>query len=70
MDFDHVRGVKLANISQMLRRPRAELDAEIAKCELVCATCHRLREDIRRIDVHLDAADAYDVGAELDARDE
>lgn len=69
MDFDHVRGVKLANISEMLRSPRAALDAEIAKCELVCATCHRLRGDTRRLDVHLDAADAYDVDAELAAHD-
>lgn len=67
MDFDHVRGVKVANISEMLYRSRAELDAEIAKCELVCATCHRLRENTRRVDVHLDAADAYDVDAELAA---
>jgi len=69
MDFDHVRGVKVANISQMLRSPRAELDAEIAKCELVCATCHRLRGATRRLDVHVDAADAYDVDAELAAAD-
>lgn len=69
MDFDHVRGVKVSNISQMLRRPRAELDAEIAKCELVCATCHRLRGATRRLDAHVDAADAYDVDAELAAHD-
>lgn len=45
MDFDHVRGEKIADISYMVvrRRPLAVIKEEIAKCELVCATCHRIR---------------------------
>jgi hypothetical protein len=45
MDFDHVRGEKKFNIKQAAQRrlgTRALLE-EIAKCELVCANCHRLR---------------------------
>lgn len=44
MDFDHVRGTKEANVSQLVRRASwARIEAEIAKCEVVCANCHRLR---------------------------
>lgn len=67
MDFDHVRGVKVANISDLLDGSRARLDAELLKCELVCATCHRQREMNRRLDVHVDAAEAYEVDELLEA---
>lgn len=45
MDFDHVRGEKLFNISQAFvqNRPWEEIAAELDKCDLVCANCHRLR---------------------------
>ncbi len=43
MDFDHVRGVKVAGISDMWSWGRDKALAEIAKCELVCANCHRVR---------------------------
>ncbi|MDP8977541.1 MAG: hypothetical protein M3N17_02995 [Actinomycetota bacterium] len=44
MDFDRVRGVKLANVSEMLgSETTRRLLAEIAKCEVVCANCHRER---------------------------
>jgi len=43
MDFDHVRGVKLAGISDMWSWGRDRVLAELAKCELVCANCHRVR---------------------------
>jgi hypothetical protein len=52
MDFDHVRGVKRGNVSQMIARNRATLDgirAEVEKCEVVCANCHRLRTHARRM---------------------
>lgn len=65
MDFDHVRGVKIANISDLLHVPREVLDAELRKTELVCATCHRLREMYRRLDAHVDAAEGFDVDADL-----
>ena len=44
MEFDHRPGeVKLGEISQMLQWSAAKVLAEIAKCDLVCANCHRLR---------------------------
>ncbi len=45
MDFDHVRGKKLYNISQMyaLYKPWAVLKKEIDKCDIVCSNCHRIR---------------------------
>ena len=52
MDFDHVpeRGEKLIEVSQMARRKSswALIHAEIAKCDLVCANCHRVRTHDRR----------------------
>jgi hypothetical protein len=44
MEFDHVRGEKLGNVANMARHCSiAKIDAEIAKCDLVCANCHRER---------------------------
>lgn len=45
MDFDHVRGEKLFNISKLAKRfyKMETLKEEIAKCDLVCACCHRIR---------------------------
>ncbi len=44
MDFDHVRGKKVKNLSLMICNfPLERIKEEIAKCDLVCATCHRLR---------------------------
>jgi hypothetical protein len=44
MDFDHVRGRKLFNIGASLSTVSlVRLLKEIAKCEIVCANCHRLR---------------------------
>jgi 5-methylcytosine-specific restriction endonuclease McrA len=57
MDFDHVRGVKIANISDLISGPPEALIAELSKVELVCATCHRIREMNRRLDRHVDAAE-------------
>lgn len=67
MDFDHVRGVKVANISALLSGPRARLEAELLKCELVCAACHRQRELARRLDAHVTEAESYDLDVELDS---
>lgn len=47
MDFDHIRGVKIAGITQMWSWGRDKVLAEIAKCELVCANCHRERSVFR-----------------------
>ena len=44
MDFDHVRGNKVASVSSLKRfHSFAKIKKEIAKCELVCAVCHRIR---------------------------
>ncbi len=43
LEFDHVRGVKVAAISNMMRNASFEkLKAEIAKCEVRCANCHAI----------------------------
>lgn len=42
LDFDHVRGVKVGNVCDLMRRGRwSAVEAEIAKCEVRCANCHR-----------------------------
>ena len=43
MDFDHVSGEKLACVSELLNAPWEKILAEIEKCDLVCANCHRVR---------------------------
>lgn len=45
LEFDHVRGHKTANISRLLTQGRnwPIIEAEIAKCEIRCANCHRKR---------------------------
>lgn len=45
MDFDHVRGNKKYNIATIANSLAsiAKIKEEIAKCEVVCANCHRLR---------------------------
>lgn len=48
LDFDHVRGIKKFNISQRLQYKPERLLAEIAKCDVVCANCHRIRTYNRR----------------------
>ena len=45
MEFDHVRGVKVANISKMVATAASAQDVrdELNKCDLLCANCHRVR---------------------------
>lgn len=42
MQFDHL-GDKERNVADMMQFPRARLEAEIQKCEIVCANCHAVR---------------------------
>ena len=50
LDFDHLSD-KVGNISRMLQQSISlkALDKEIAKCEVVCANCHRIRTQKRRM---------------------
>ena len=43
MDFDHIRGKKLHNVAWLVNVSERRLLEEIAKCDLVCANCHRIR---------------------------
>lgn len=45
LDFDHVRGKKLSNISKMAIEGYSwpTIENEIAKCEVRCANCHRIK---------------------------
>jgi hypothetical protein len=46
LDFDHVNGDKVCDVSKCTSE--MQLLAEIAKCEVVCANCHRVRTAARR----------------------
>lgn len=44
MDFDHISGEKIGNVSQLVfSNSLKKILAEIEKCEVVCACCHRIR---------------------------
>lgn len=45
MDFDHISEDKDATVARLAGDSVsiARIEAEIAKCELVCAVCHRIR---------------------------
>lgn len=47
MDFDHVSGQKVANVSAMLSFSLDRLLAELDKCDVVCSNCHRIRTKAR-----------------------
>jgi hypothetical protein len=45
LDFDHVRGLKMNTIGKMLGNAAdwEMIEAEIIKCEVRCANCHRIK---------------------------
>ena len=45
LDFDHVRGKKVAAVSVLISNVTSlkRLKAEIAKCEIRCSNCHRIK---------------------------
>jgi hypothetical protein len=50
LEFDHVRGIKLYNVSHMVTKAyKLELiKEEIDKCEIRCCNCHRIITHERR----------------------
>ncbi len=50
LDWDHVRGPKVSTIAIMIGRRDSwqAIEEEMAKCEVVCANCHRIRTHERR----------------------
>lgn len=48
MDFDHRDPLdKVASVSSLMTKGWAVVLAEIAKCDLVCSNCHRIRTHSR-----------------------
>ena len=45
LEFDHVRGTKIDSISRMISDgySKKKINEEIAKCEVRCVKCHRLK---------------------------
>ena len=48
LDFDHVNGEKVGNISQMLTRSFETLKRELEKCDVRCVRCHRMITSARK----------------------
>lgn len=57
LEFDHVRGTKVDNVSTLIRRSRKweVVKEEIAKCDVRCANCHKRKtaKDFGYIKLHL-----------------
>lgn len=51
LEFDHVRGTKVAEVSSFVRNLASmkRILAEIAKCDVRCANCHRRRTAAERM---------------------
>jgi hypothetical protein len=51
LDFDHVRGEKVKNVSDMANASYSinSIKNEIRKCEVRCSNCHRKKTHLRRI---------------------
>ena len=47
LDFDHVRGDKLFQVQSGKYKVMSVILAEIEKCDVVCANCHRIRTQER-----------------------
>ncbi len=48
LEFDHVRGVKIKEVSKLFNSTPEMIYAEIDKCDVVCANCHKRRTMLRR----------------------
>jgi hypothetical protein len=69
LEFDHVRGQKLLDVSRMVANGFAweKIEAEISKCEVRCANCHRRVTQRRRQQQRGIAEEAPAFAAYLDA---
>lgn len=56
MDLDHVRGDKQLSLSQWaigrISATDDDVTAELAKCDVRCACCHRIRHEQERLDYY------------------
>ncbi len=43
LEFDHILPRKYGTIAQLMGKSRKRILEEIARCELVCGTCHNIR---------------------------
>jgi len=50
MDYDHVSDDKAVNVGNMMQSSWKTILKEVAKCELVCSNCHRIRTETRRLE--------------------
>lgn len=50
LDFDHVRGEKRFSVATAVNeaRSRKSIEEEIAKCDVRCANCHRIRHALEK----------------------
>ena len=50
LDFDHRDpDLKIANVSSLMWAPWDRIVAELEKCDVRCACCHRVKTHVRRI---------------------
>jgi hypothetical protein len=51
LHFDHLPGYeKVADITRLVRTSKwSKIEEELAKCEVVCANCHAIRTNNRKI---------------------
>ena len=65
LEFDHVSGTKVANVSALLVKEWQVILDEIGKCEVVCANCHRRRTAARLDSLRFRLTTDDDLAAEL-----
>lgn len=58
LDFDHLRDKRFAVAGALVDRPWKVILAEMEKCDVVCANCHRRRTFARKPSVRLVLAEA------------
>ena len=54
LEFDHVRGEKRGNVSELMLHDLDVVVEEVEKCEVVCSNCHKLRTMQRKKSWRLD----------------